>query len=374
MDNIKILETEFFNNTLGQYFLLAGTLLFVIIFNKYLSSWIGKLFFQLIKWTRFGNYGKVFVEKLLRPLEFYLVLHTIYFGFSFLDPPDFLSNTFLGLPLLVYLQGIYQILFILNTGWLFSRVADFMIYGMNEKALLTPDTSDDQIVSFLKDLFWIVIWTATLLCILAIVFDVNVTSIVAGAGIAGIAIAFAAQETLQNIFGAISIFSEKPFIVGEIVEVEGAIGRVDKVGFRSTRIRALDKSYLTIPNKNIVNNRISNITKRTSRRVQFQLGVEYGTDPETIEKIVSEMRQFLIENTSTEDPPVVQFFGFGASSLDIWVDYFIEDPDWVNYLKIRHDIMLGLMKIVTSAGSSFAFPSQTLYMRNEHRKPSEEKN
>lgn len=362
------LRTEFYNNTLQQYLLLAGTLLLVILFNKYLSSLVSRLLFQVLRWSRFGTYGKLFVEKTLRPLEFYLVLHTIYFGFNLMNTPDFMNNTFLNVTIQGYLIGFYKILFIINTAWIFSSVAGFIISVMNEKALLTPDPTDDQVVSFLKDLFSVIIWVTSIICILAIVFHVNVTSIVAGAGIAGLAIAFAAQETLQNIFGSISIFSEKPFIVGDIIEVDGVIGKVDKVGFRSTRVRALDKSYLTIPNKNIVNNRINNITKRTSRRVQFLLGVEYSTPPETIDKIVAECRTYLEEKTSKIDVPIVQFFGFGASSLDIWVDYYLEDPDWAIYLQQRHEIMMGIMKIVTGNGASFAFPSQTLYMRQDEGK------
>ncbi|KRP09111.1 MAG: hypothetical protein ABR94_07965, partial [Sphingobacteriales bacterium BACL12 MAG-120802-bin5] len=358
-----ILDNEFLNNTIRQYLWLGGVLLVVVIFNKYLSSFISRILFQLLKWTRFGEHGKLFLKLTLRPLEAYLILHTLYIGFSFLDAPDFMSVTFLGVTLLEYVQGIYQLLFIINTGWLFSRIADFIITVMNEKALLTPDPTDDQVIGFLKDVLRVVIWTTVVLCILGFVFHVNVTSIVAGAGIAGVAIAFAAQETLQNIFGSISLFSEKPFIVGELVEVDGIIGTVDKVGFRSTRVRALDKSYMTIPNKNIVNNRINNLTNRTARRVQFLLGVEYGTSTETIETIVDEIRSYLESHPAVLDQPVVQFFEFGPSSLNIWIEYFIHLMEWVPYLAARQEIMLQLMRIVQDNGASFAFPSQTVYVR-----------
>ena len=358
-----ILDNEFLNNTIRQYLWLGGVLLVVVIFNKYLSSFISRILFQLLKWTRFGEHGKLFLKLTLRTLEAYLILHTLYIGFSFLDAPDFMSVTFLGVTLLEYVQGIYQLLFIINTGWLFSRIADFIITVMNEKALLTPDPTDDQVIGFLKDVLRVVIWTTVVLCILGFVFHINVTSIVAGAGIAGVAIAFAAQETLQNIFGSISLFSEKPFIVGELVEVDGIIGTVDKVGFRSTRVRALDKSYMTIPNKNIVNNRINNLTNRTARRVQFLLGVEYGTSTETIETIVDEIRSYLESHPAVLDQPVVQFFEFGPSSLNIWIEYFIHLMEWVPYLAARQEIMLQLMRIVQDNGASFAFPSQTVYVR-----------
>ncbi len=362
---LTFMDTEIWGNTLRQYAWLLGVILVVIIFNKYISNFISRLLFQLLKRSRFKHSGQLFLKLLLQPLEFILVLHTIYIGFQMLDAPEFFQFKFIGATLHQYAYGLYTLLFIVSTGWLFSRFADFIITVMNEKAQLTPDPSDDQVVSFLKDVFKVVIWTTVVLCVLAFVFHVNVTSLVAGAGIAGIAIAFAAQETLQNIFGSISLFAEKPFLVGDLVELDGITGTVDKVGFRSTRLRALDKSFQTIPNRNIVSNRIINLSRRTSRRVQFLLGLEYGTKAEAITAIVSEIDAYTTQHPVTNEPSVVHFYGFGASSLDIWVEIYFEYLEWDDFLRKRQEIMLGIMDIVEKHGGSFAFPSQTLYMRQD---------
>jgi MscS family membrane protein len=362
---LQFLDTEYLGNTLRQYAWLLAIFLFVIIFNKYISSLISKLLFQLLRKTRFRHQGKLFLKLMLQPLEFYLILHTLFIGFHTLHTPAYFENEFMNVSVQEYMEGLYHLLFILCTGWLLSRFTDFIITVMNEKALLTPDPSDDQVVAFLKDVFKVFVWSTVLLAILAFVFHVNITSLVAGAGIAGLAIAFAAQETLQNIFGAISIFTEKPFVVGELVEVAGIIGTVDKVGFRSTRITSLDRAYLTIPNKNIVAGNINNLSRRTSRKVQFLLGLEYGTPPAVIETIVQEIRKYTTGHPRMNEPSVVNFYQFGPSSLDIWVEYYLEYIGWDKFMPLRQEIMMRIMDIVLENGGSFAFPSQTLYLKNE---------
>jgi MscS family membrane protein len=361
-----ILELEFWGNSVKQYSWFLGVLLFVIIFNRYISRIISKLLFSLLKRTRFKDKGKEFLKLMMPPLEYIVVLHTLFIGFNSLHAPEFFQETFLGTSISGYLFGIYRLLFILSTGWLFSRFGDFFITVLNERAEETPDPGDDQVIAFMKDVIKVIIWTSVILCILAFVFDVNVTSIVAGAGIAGIAIAFAAQETLQNILGSISIFSEKPFVVGELVEVDGVTGTVDKVGFRSTRVVSLDTAYMTIPNRNIVAGKISNLSRRSSRRVQFILGLEYQTSAELINKIVDDIRMYTNTHQRTNEPSVVTFYGFGASSLDIWVEFYIEYLAWEAYMPVRHEMMMGILQIVQRNGARFAYPTQTLIFKGEN--------
>ena len=127
--------------------------------------------------------------------------------------------------------------------------------------------------------------------ILSSVFDVNIAALATGLGIGGIAIAMASKESLENLLGSFTIFLDKPFTYGDIVTVNGYTGVVEKVGFRSTRIRTFDKSIVTVPNKNMVNAELDNLGMRPIRRVKFSIGLVYGTKVEQIKSIVKDLEK-----------------------------------------------------------------------------------
>ncbi|MFI5172542.1 MAG: mechanosensitive ion channel family protein, partial [Chitinophagales bacterium] len=256
LDVNEFFSSEFLNNTWLQWSTLAGVILFVVIFKRYISKFISLLLFKLVKRTDAGELTQEFLHLVLKPLQYLIVLQTIYFGFRTLHYPFFDDDVVIQVYVLAIAIGVYQFLFILIVAWLIARIGDFFVAVLNHRAKKTEDPWDDQLVVFLKDFIRIVVWVIAFLAMLGLVFGVNIYSLVAGAGIAGIAIAFAAQETLQNIFGSISIFTEKPFVIGDLVEVDGVTGKVVRVGFRSTRIKTTDTAFMTIPNKTIVNNKL----------------------------------------------------------------------------------------------------------------------
>jgi MscS family membrane protein len=277
--------------------------------------------------------------------------------------PGYWQNEFAGISVREVLLGFYRFLFILLTAWLVSRIVDFIIIVLRQRALKTEDPADDQIVDFLKDVSKALVWIITFFCVLAIVFHVNITSVVAGAGIAGIAIAFAAQETLQNIFGSISIFTEKPFIVGDLVEVNGITGTIEKVGFRSTRVRTADKSYLTIPNKNIVNNTISNLKLRTSRRLQFIMNLTYDTPEDRLQKVLADIKSWGDTHPRNNDRNVVTVYNLGASAIEVWVELYFEYVGWEEWMQLRSESILRIMQIVKNNQVKFAYPTQTIHLQ-----------
>ena len=379
IDIQEFLSRELLNNSVRQYTWLLGVILFVIIFKRYISKLISKFVSWLLRKTSAGKLTEQFFSLLHDPLETFIVLNTIYFGFRALSLPEgwgdrivegqtTYAKELLGFSIRSLLFGFYNFLLILNIAWLLSRIGDFLIKVLRFKADQTEDPYDDQIAGFLKDIIKLFVWLIAFLCLLGIVFQVNITSLVAGAGIAGIAIAFAAQETLQNMFGSIVIFTEKPFVVGDLVEVDGITGTIEKVGFRSTRMRTMDTSVTTIPNKNIVNNRISNLRQRRSRRIQFILALTYDTTPETLNKIITDIKAYGIDHPESNDEPVVTFYNFGSYALEIWVEIFLVYKSWEPYMFDRNNVMFEVMRIVKENGGKYAYPTQVIKLDGSKEK------
>lgn len=371
LDIHEFLNRELLNNSFRQYAWMLGAVLFVVIFKRYISKMISKFISWLLRKTSAGKLTEQFFSLLLAPLESFIILNTIYFGLRSLVLPDgwgddmieghgATAKELLGFSIQSFLFGVYHFLLILNIAWLVSRIGDFLIKVMRFKADQTEDPYDDQIIGFFKDIIKLFVWLIAALALLGIVFHVNITSLIAGAGIAGIAIAFAAQETLQNMFGSIVIFTEKPFVVGDLVEVDGITGTIERVGFRSTRVRTQDTSYTTIPNKNIVNNRISNLRLRKSRRIQFILALNYDTPPEVLNKIIIDIKTYGQNHPESNNEPIVTFYNFGTYALEIWVEVFLVYKSWEPYMFDRNNVLFEIMRIVKENGGHFAYPTQTL--------------
>lgn len=192
-------------------------------------------------------------------------------------------------------------------------------------------------------------------------WDFNVGGLVAGLGIGGLAVALAAQDALANLFGYFVILADEPFIVGEYVVIGDVSGTVESVGFRSTRVRVLDQSLVTIPNKTVMNANISNWSRLLKRRLNMTLGIDYRNAPEKVLSVVQAVREMLMEHELVEpDSVVVQFVDFGTSSLDIMIICFMKTPNWNDFQAARQDINLKLMAIMQERGVELAVPVRSL--------------
>jgi MscS family membrane protein len=180
----------------------------------------------------------------------------------------------------------------------------------------------------------------------------NVKAILAGLGIGGLAFALAAQDTLANIFGAIVVAVDQPFLIGETVRIGTNVGMVEDIGLRSTRIRLVDKSLMVIPNKTVAAETITNLSRFTRRRVEQVIGLTYDTTPAQLEELV-----LAIDAASVE----AYFRDFSASSLDIWLVYELADPGFQEGMGCRQRVNLEIMRAVEQRGLAFAFPTQTLH-------------
>ena len=192
----------------------------------------------------------------------------------------------------------------------------------------------------------------------------NVTGLIAGLGVGGLAVALAAQKTIENFFGGVSVISDRPVRVGDFCKFAAdQVGTVEEIGLRSTRIRTLDRTLVTIPNADFSQRPLENYAARDRMRLYAVLNLRYETTPDQLRWVLAAMRKLLLGHPKIlRDPARVRFVAFGAHSLDLELFAYVDSRDWSEFLGVREDIFLRLMDIVAASGTGFAFPSQTLYL------------
>ena len=197
-------------------------------------------------------------------------------------------------------------------------------------------------------------------------FGVDPTAALAGLGIGGIAVALAAQKTLENVIGGFSLVFDKALRVGDVLKLGEIVGTVDQIGLRSTRIRTMDRTVVSVPNGQISTLNIETLSDRDKFWFRHVVGLRYETTPGQIRSIIKDMRDLLARQPEADlDSVRVRFLRLGAFSLDIELFVYLFAPDWNRFLEIQESLLLQVMEIVERAGSQIAFPSQTLHLADD---------
>jgi MscS family membrane protein len=191
----------------------------------------------------------------------------------------------------------------------------------------------------------------------------DVYKVVAGLSIGSAVLMFAFKDSLENVFGTFTVLMDKPFELGDWITVDDVDGTVERVGFRSTRVRTFYHSVITVPNRHFISAKVDNWGSRKFRRVKTTLGLTYDTPPEKVEAFCEAVRALIREHPYTrKDYYHVYFNDFGASSLDVMLYCFLETPDWSMELRERHRLFADILSVAESLKVSFAFPSTSVYM------------
>ena len=256
------------------------------------------------------------------------------------------------------------VLFLFFVIFAVNQVLTILFHYLEAAARRTRNTLDDQLLPVVLRLARGIIWAIGLIYILDYL-GVNVTALLAGISIGGLALALAAQDTVKNFFGSIMIFIDKPFQIGDWIHFDDVDGVVEEVGVRSTRIRTFANSLTSVPNGYLANKVVDNFGLRVYRRYKTKLSITYDTPPELIDTFVEGVREIIRAHpTARTDYFEVHLNDFGASSLDILVYMFFKAPAWTDELEGRHDIMVGILQLAEDLGVRFAFPTQTIHVED----------
>lgn len=242
------------------------------------------------------------------------------------------------------------------------RILDVIILYAGKGAQKTESKMDEQLLPVIERGVQFLIFAGAIIQMLR-VFQVDITTLIAGISIGGLAIALAAQDTIKNLFGSLTIFMDKPFQIGDWINFAGVDGTVEEVGFRSTRVRTFANSLVYVPNGKVADMVVNNYGLRQYRRYSTTLALTYDTPPELIEKFVEGLKAIVARHPLTrKDYYEIHLNGMGAHSLDILFYIFFEAPSWSEELKGRHEILLEVLKLAKALGVRFAFPTQTLHL------------
>jgi MscS family membrane protein len=245
--------------------------------------------------------------------------------------------------------------------WISWRMAPVIAEAIIASPKIAPESIDAHLIRISTRLVAILA-AAGLLAMGADRLGIPVYGIVAGLGVGGLAIALAAQPTVENLIGGLSLFADKPIRVGDLCQYDNGKGTIEAIGIRSTRIRGIDRSLTTIPNALLSKMPVVNLSQRDRMLMQSVIGVRYETSPEQLRYLLDRIREMLLGHPRVlPDPLRVRFVGFGASSLDVEIFAYLSSRDWAEFLGLREELFLRIIGIVADSGTAFAFPSQTLY-------------
>lgn len=267
------------------------------------------------------------------------------------------------------IRKTFIIVLLLQTGRLLSALIRQWIALYGGKKTHT-DASVVTTMNTVGFLLRIVLWVVLFLIALDN-FGVNVTTLIAGLGIGGIAVALAVQNVLSDLFASFSIVLDKPFVIGDFIIVGDMLGTVEHIGIKTTRIRSLSGEQLVFANADLLNSRIRNFKRMVERRVVFSIGVQYQTPIEKIEVIPGMIRD-IVENKEAVRFDRAHFKEYGAYALNFEIVYWINNPDYNYYMDTQQAINLEIFKRFKASGIEFAYPTQTLYMLDGAQKPAGE--
>lgn len=265
------------------------------------------------------------------------------------------------------LQKMEGIIATFAVAWFLLNLVDgFVKKFLGKLVSKTASKLDDQLLPIISKSLKVIIVILAIIVIAGTFLGIDVTGPLVGLGIGGVAIALAAQATLSDVFGGVSIFTSRPFQVGDEIIVDGNQGTVEEVGLRHTRVRNLENRVLTYPNSKLANSIIENITTSPKRRMLLNLGLTYNAPIKKIRQAKEIVTNIINEHPGCEHPPIlVAFSEFKDFSLNLLVIYFITDLS--RWGAIRGEINEKIKEEFEKNKIEFAFPTQTIYLANEHK-------
>lgn len=264
---------------------------------------------------------------------------------------------------LVFIQRLARSLIIVGVAVALFQATD-LIQPNSRLVTMTGLTLDKELMPFVRTGLKIIIIAMTLVIIIQ-EWGYNVSGLVAGLGLGGLAFSLAAQDTVSNLFGFSTIVTDRPFVVGEYIVTPDVEGIVERVGVRSTKIRTLDQSLIIVPNNTLANSVVTNWSRLSYRRYNFTIGITYDATSQQMRDLLTRIRGMLESRaTVQQDSIVVRFTEFASSSLDILVRCNVNISDWGEWVGEREEINLAIMDIVADMGLSMAFPSRSLYIES----------
>lgn len=348
----NILLFEILNRPLWRFIVFLGIILATAVFGKVLYFIMENIVNKFAAKTE-TKFDDLIVEAFGPPFIFFTAILGFYMGSKYLDLTESLSGVF---------SYITQVLVIIGVSWLLIRFLDNLVkYYLVPLSSRTKSDLDDHLIPIIRKLINVIIVIIAGLMILD-KFGFNINSILAGLGLGGLAFALAAKDLLANLFGGVAIFTDQPFKIGHRIKIQGFDGTIQQIDLRTTKLKTLDGTQVTIPNSKFSEDCIENITREPARKIKFSIGLTYDTKPDKVQKGIDIIWEILRKNKFINDKDSSVYFDeFADYSLNIKVIYFIDAKgDWPTIYKTKHEINTEILKRFNKEKLNFAFPTQTV--------------
>ncbi len=346
----EILQRQFFDNSIEAYLTVIAIIFIVLILKRFISKYIAGLLFRILK-TKKNFRKQSFLDLVVSPLETFLLVLIIILSFDKLFFPVELDFTILHkISFRDAIESLANAALIITFIRLCIRIIKYVGVILGDKA---SDQSGSQLLIFFTDFFRVILIIIGGLLILHFSFNYQIGNLLTGLSLVGAAIALATKESLENLIASFIIFTDKPFFVGDTVKVQGFTGAIEKIGLRSTRIRTDQKTFITVPNKQMVDTIIDNVSMRTQRRATLNLEVSLATTSDQLQLIIGEVKKLLLQENIESSTVFLSDTGKNAHIISI--EYFATMQQTLSAFRdLRQQINLQIIDIFNKTKVEFA--------------------
>jgi MscS family membrane protein len=360
----KFLQYEVLDNPIKSYLIVIGTIILAIIIKRFISKYLANLLYKLIAKANKKIERKSFLDLVVQPLDLFLLLLISFIAIDKLKFPNAFDFKIYHASFRVIIECIATSTIIIAFIWLCLRLIDFVAMILEEKANQTHDQTDNQLIVFFKDFFKVILMIIGVLLLLRFAFGRNIGNLLTGLSLVGAAIALATRESLENLIASFIIFFDKPFITGDLVKVNNFTGTVEKIGLRSTRVRTDNKTYITIPNKQMVDSILDNVTLRTQRRIELKLELGLSVTAKQLKELSLAIKNILQQQEAIENFSVY-VNDTGKNAHVIAIEYYTTMPQPIDeFNNLREEINLSIIALLETSKIELAAANTDVVVRN----------
>ena len=336
------------DNSIGDYFTVGLVILGMYLLKKYFSRPIAAAIIYLLQQIGRQVDRQAFIKLILAPLEYFIIVLTAVIALSSLHFPVILKYNFYKTDTKTVTDRIATALLIVSFFWLLLRMIDYLALVIAKNNGAGEMLGEHQLIVFFKDFLKAIVSIAGILTVIKFAFHYQIMDLLTGLGIVGVALALSARESLENLIASFIIYFDKPFVIGDTLKVQNVTGTVERIGFRSTRLRKTEKTYVSVPNKQMVDSIVDNLSLRTQRRADLKLELDTATSAEQIQQLLNGMQEILqhpkIENRNIFFNDIVQ------QGYLVQTDYYSAPIPVEEFNALKQEVNLKMIRLMESLG------------------------
>ncbi len=355
--DMAFFDREFMGEKVSAYFWCVGIILATLLLKRPVAGLLTRISTRLTaRFSYMRHKGKIRdmlfkpIERLLQVILYYVAIHQLDNFLDHFSMQHFIgSKERLNIKLGDVLDHVFLFLFIIFLTQVIASFVDFIYYLRMGKAQIEKNQSRIQLLPLVKEMAKLLLWAISAFWIMGSVFHVNIPALITGLGIGGVAIALAGKETVENFFAAFTILSDKPFQTGDSIKLGDVEGVVERIGFRSTRLRNLDGSAYIVPNQNLVSQNLVNLSMRDNRVMKVAVNIRYGITHDALQELIAEVKKNILEIESVKAPVEVTIETLDKETFQLVVSYNLPHPlpEGKNLTALRREVNMKVFEVIS---------------------------